>query len=333
MEARETESSVLRRRVFLLPLPVAGMASREHFSQLRCLNLGVNLRGMKIAVPEDLLDMPDVGSSFEKVSRAGVPESVRMDRVRDPGHLAVAMEERLNRAPAQSPSRPSDKEGLLLEVMKKIRPSFVEVELERPQTFSWNRKHAIFASLSVPHPELFALEIHVGDIQSPALLEPHPRAVKRLQERSVPQPDAVDGRRRLEKAAHLGPAQDGARKPLRTGKTDCGSGVAEKDAPFLEKGEETPHHHETRALSEGREGRASPGFARLQMAHEGDDVRWHHQADVVDALLSQELEENIQSFGVVEVALGVSFPLQLFDELLTELLEVTFVGEHGQSPF
>ena len=54
------------------------MTSFENFFQLLDSHTGVEARGLEILVSQKLLDMPQVGSSLKKMSRAGVPEGVRV---------------------------------------------------------------------------------------------------------------------------------------------------------------------------------------------------------------------------------------------------------------
>ena len=54
------------------------MTSFDDFLQILDSHPSVEARGLEILVSQKLLDMPQVGSSLKKMSRAGVPEGVRM---------------------------------------------------------------------------------------------------------------------------------------------------------------------------------------------------------------------------------------------------------------
>ena len=57
------------------------MVSLEHFPEIAHLHLRVERRGLKVAVTEELLDMPDIGSSRKQVGGTGMPERMGMERM------------------------------------------------------------------------------------------------------------------------------------------------------------------------------------------------------------------------------------------------------------
>ena len=54
------------------------MTSFEDLLQLLDSHPSVEARGLEILMSQKFLDVPEVGSSLEKMSRAGVPERVRV---------------------------------------------------------------------------------------------------------------------------------------------------------------------------------------------------------------------------------------------------------------
>ena len=94
-------SELLLPPILLLPWVV----SLEHFPEIAHLHLRVERGGLKVAVTEELLDVPDISPSFEQVGGTGMPERMGMDRMGEPGRPLVGPEKstnpfRLSRLPA-----------------------------------------------------------------------------------------------------------------------------------------------------------------------------------------------------------------------------------------
>ena len=64
-------------------MPFARMVHPMNRLQIRDIDLRVDLRCLQACVPEQLLDMADVGAAFEHVRCAGMPQAVRMNIFRD----------------------------------------------------------------------------------------------------------------------------------------------------------------------------------------------------------------------------------------------------------
>ena len=77
-------------------------------------DVGVQLCGGEVGVPEHLLDAAEVGPAFEQVRREGVPEKVRMD--------ALGLELGFGGEAAQDQERAGPREWAALGVQKELRP-------------------------------------------------------------------------------------------------------------------------------------------------------------------------------------------------------------------
>ncbi len=115
------------------------MCSGKDRPQVLHLNPGVESRRFDEVVPEELLDVTDVGSSAKKVRGAGVPERVRINAVWDTGKLAVASQHSVDEALTHSASAQGKEESPLGRVVEQTRPSLLEVEIHRSGSSSWYR--------------------------------------------------------------------------------------------------------------------------------------------------------------------------------------------------
>ena len=59
-----------------------------HASEVRAVDVGVDLRGRDVGVAQELLQNPQVGATHQHVRRKAVPEHVRMN-VAEPRRLGV----------------------------------------------------------------------------------------------------------------------------------------------------------------------------------------------------------------------------------------------------
>ena len=70
------------------------------------IDVGVVLGGLDRGVAQQLLHRPQVGPTGEQVRREAVPQRVRADRVRQPGPLAVLLDQRPEQDARQRPAGP-----------------------------------------------------------------------------------------------------------------------------------------------------------------------------------------------------------------------------------
>ncbi len=85
------------------------VASLQNLPEIFDLNLGVKCGGSNRAVSQKGLDMPEVNPSLEKMGRAGIPQTVGVDPVRQPGSKALTR--------PKFPERPKGAEGLYITQM------------------------------------------------------------------------------------------------------------------------------------------------------------------------------------------------------------------------
>ncbi len=110
-------SELLLPPILLLPWVV----SLEHFPEIAHLQLRVERGGLKVAVTEELLDVPDISPSFEQVGGTGMPERMGMERMGKPGRLLVGPEKSTNHASTESSSDKCDEESFFFGIVQEKR--------------------------------------------------------------------------------------------------------------------------------------------------------------------------------------------------------------------
>ena len=262
------------------------MVSLEHFPKIAHPHLRVERRGLKVAVTEELLDVPDISPSREQVGGTGMAERMGMERMGEPGRVLVGPEKSTNHASTESSSSQCDEESFFSGIVQEKRTHLAEETLEGVQTTARNGKQTIFSSFSVANPNFSGFEIHVGNIQPHALLEAHRGAVEHFQQSAVPYADGCRRRGGFEKALDLRLAEDRARQSSWAWKTNPGRWVAQDDAAFVEKGKESPDDGDIGALGKRRQRCAPSRFASAEIAHERHHVLWGDASYVVEPFFS-----------------------------------------------
>ena len=89
----------------ILPLPgfpFLRVGSSDDLPKILNVDLGVERRGFDEAMAEELLYVPDVGTSSKQVCRTGVPQSVWGNGMRDAGGEPVVSHHGVDQAAAYS---------------------------------------------------------------------------------------------------------------------------------------------------------------------------------------------------------------------------------------
>jgi hypothetical protein len=84
---------------------------------------------LDLVVAEQLLDVPQVGSSLQQMRAAGVPQPMRINRVRDSSGPSVIPKQDMNQGLAHSLSRPGEEQGGLAWTVNQVRPRLLQVKV------------------------------------------------------------------------------------------------------------------------------------------------------------------------------------------------------------
>src|SRR5438132_13157279 len=132
----------------------------------------VDLRRREGAVPEQLLDRPQVGAAFEEVRGERVPEPVRMPH------------EAAQRARVETPPAHGEEERILRATCE-LRSRVPQIERDAVRGFFAERDDPLLASLAADVHGLL-LEVDVREVQADGLRTAQASGVDELDERAIP---------------------------------------------------------------------------------------------------------------------------------------------------
>src|SRR6185503_2225395 len=169
--------------------------------QAAAVDVAVDLRGRERAVPEQLLDHPEVGTPLEQVGGEGMPEAVRVGRQAAEGAgveaaAAGGEEDRVLRACGAAPlwPRSADFAGAACSLERELRASLAEVVREPVRRLLAERHRPFFPTLAANVDELL-VEVDVLEIEPDRLGAAQAGGVDELDEGTVAQaerPVALD---------------------------------------------------------------------------------------------------------------------------------------------
>ena len=147
------------------------------------------LRRRQARVPEQLLNFAQIGAHIEEVGSVAVPKSMRMNvlvQVRPDGSLAKNTPCLTRREPSRSPFASSPKRNKeRFTHHARMSPDFQPGVERKPRLFrDWN--DAFFSAF--PHDaNLSRPQFEITNVQRNELTDSNPRAIKQLDERTIPQ--------------------------------------------------------------------------------------------------------------------------------------------------
>jgi len=310
------------------------VAPVEDLEKLFHGNPGVERGGLEPLVPEELLDVADVGTVAEKVRRAAVTEQVRMD-ARDRGRGGVLPHEDGESDIGEAPgsfSISAKEERSLSGILEKQGANLSKVEIEGRGGLACQGNDAVSLSFGVPNEEPSLLEVDVAYVEPDALAPADSRSVEKLEKSAVSFPSPRARRRRFHQARGLALGQDASRKAREDGRAKLGGGTPEENASLDEKAKEL-----TNALEVDRLGRE----AQLRKsACERDEMFLLNGARLADALFSKKGEEPGESQDEVTLGGRRRMPRsELLEKSERVSLELGFrlltgrEDAHGEPPF
>ncbi len=159
-------------------------------AQAAPVDVAVDLSRRQRAVPQQLLDRPQVGASLEQVGRERVPQAVRV-RKQPPEHARV------------EPAPAGGEEKSVLGAAREQRAGVAQVQAQPVGGLFAERHRAFLASLPADSDELL-LEVDIGKIEIDRLSAPEAGGVDELDEGSIPKPERVVALETLEGRLDLG---------------------------------------------------------------------------------------------------------------------------------
>src|SRR5207247_10716407 len=133
------------------------------------VDMTVDLGRRERAVPEQLLDRPQIGAAFEQMRREGMSHAMRVCEHTPQGRGVQA-----------TPAR-GDEERVLGAAYE-LRPRLEEIPRKPIGGLLAERNHAFLAALP-EHLHLLLVERHVGQVEPDRLVAPQARRVHELYER------------------------------------------------------------------------------------------------------------------------------------------------------
>ena len=161
---------------------IAGVGAGDGGLEVEGLDPGVDGGGVETGVAEELLDVPDVGAALQQVRRAGMPQIVRRERVRDVGTLGVQVHQALDGLHAQPRAVAGEKERRFVRVAHQARTGVAEVAIDRLGGPPDERDEAVLAALAFADDEDALPELDVSDIQPLAFADAEADAVEEFED-------------------------------------------------------------------------------------------------------------------------------------------------------
>ena len=272
--ARTTASTVVERTGFLHRACLARPALRPRarvraivgFDQSLGGDGGVLLRRRQARVPEQLLDLAQVGAHVEQVCRIAVTQAVRMHVAGDPAAARAARDDAPHVARPEPARRrraaPQRREERLRQDPRRAPRS--DPGRERLARRGGQRHHALLAALA-GHPHVAAVQIEIAHVERRQLGDAQPGAIQQLEQRAVAQLDrGGTGRDAVDQAHALVDGQRARQAPGQARRRHPGGGV-ERAAPLAhQEAEERPQRGE---LAAERRRTAAAVQAREKAAH------------------------------------------------------------------
>jgi len=165
------------------------MRAVVHTPESTSIDVAVHLRGRERAVPEQLLDRPQVGAPFEQVRREGMAKPVRMG------------EEPPQRARIEPPA-PRRQEERIVRPVRERRPRLAQVTRKNVCSLFPERHHPLLSALPA-YVHGLLLEIHISEVEVDSFLRAQAGRVHELDERAVSQRQRSLAVHRRERRIHL----------------------------------------------------------------------------------------------------------------------------------
>ena len=321
------------RRSLALPSPLSISPFARVFGLDELLEVGddeldVLGGGGDLTVAEDLLNVGEIGASFNKVGGAGMPQSVRM-KPGDTGGYAVVPYDAAEGDPSEPSADTVQEQGVLFRVVEQDEASALEIAVERLKCLSGNGQYAILSSLSRTNDKGSLLKVDVIDVELLAFADSDGGSVEGLEDGAVSHADSRMPGRHVQELLDLFFGRNEPRKALGTRNTQVRGGVMEKNASPVEIGEEPLHRGEIGAPGARSKRPSVSALSPLERNHEGNEGFLVNAPDVVDAVLTQVMKEKLEhALGELEIAFREAAELELVQVLAQELLELIRAGGH-----
>lgn len=145
----------------------------------------VTLRGRKRPVPEDLLDVPQVGPVFKQVRGAGMPPDVAGDVLFDLGRAGVLDDQFTQDIFIQRLAASGEEEPVGCPPKEEFGTDGIEVGLQKAAGYPAQRHHAVVPAFALLDAQQFFFQIDVLDTQREQLRFADAGGIKDFQHRAV----------------------------------------------------------------------------------------------------------------------------------------------------
>jgi hypothetical protein len=166
------------------------MSPVGHTTQAAAVDVAVELRRRKRAVPEELLDRAQIRATLEQMRRERMPQAVRMGK------------DAAKRRGVQAPTACREEHGVLRTACE-LGASLVQIPREDMRRLFAQRDDPLFPTFATDM-ELLAVEVDVCELEPDGLRASKPGGIDQLDERPIPQRERPVSIELVESGFHLG---------------------------------------------------------------------------------------------------------------------------------